>query len=125
MDVRLKGDWEGWMKFFLKGIAEVSDEATNTAKQILAMKEQHSSMINQQFKNPSNGLKLLEKLFENPLMTINKVAEMLEVSYPAASSLVNDFCDAGLLRNSSLGQRNKKFSYYEYVNMLQAGTELK
>lgn len=125
MDVRLKGDWEGWMKFFLKGIAEVSDEAISTAKQILTMKEQHSSMINQQFKNPSNGLKLLEKLFENPLVTINKVAEMLEVSYPTASSLVNDFCDVGLLRNSSKVQRNKKFSYYEYVNILQAGTELK
>jgi Fic family protein len=124
MDVRLKGDWEGWMKFFLKGIADVSDEAINTAKKILAMKEQHSSMINQQFKNPSNGLKLLEKLFENPLVTINKVAELLGVSYPTASSVVNDFCDIGILRSSSQGQRNKRFSYFEYVNILQAGTEL-
>lgn len=67
------------MKFLFKGIAEVSDEATNTAKKILAMKDWHSSMINQQFKNPSNGLKLLEKLYENPLVTINKVADMLGV----------------------------------------------
>jgi Fic family protein len=112
------------MKFFLKGIADVSDEAINTAKKILAMKEQHSSMINQQFKNPSNGLKLLEKLFENPLVTINKVAELLGVSYPTASSVVNDFCDIGILRSSSQGQRNKRFSNFEYVNILQAGTEL-
>ena len=34
MDVRTKGDWEGWIKFFLKGIAEVSDEATSTAKEM-------------------------------------------------------------------------------------------
>lgn len=125
MDVRLKGDWESWMKFFLKGIAEVSDEAINSAKQILAMKDEHALKINHQFKNPSNGLKLLEKLFESPLVTINKVAEILGVSYPTASSLVKDFCDIGLLRSSSQVQRNKRFSYFEYVNILQAGTELK
>lgn len=124
MEVRLKGDWEGWIKFFLKGIAEVSDEAINTAKRILALKEQHTSLINQRIKNPSNGLKLLETLFEYPLITIGKVAEMLEVSYPTANALVNDFCNIGLLKSSSKTQRNKKFSYYEYVNMLQAGTEL-
>jgi len=125
MDVRLKGDWEGWMKFFLKGIADVSDEAIYTAKQILTMKDQHAVKINQQLKNPSNGLKLLERLFENPMVTINKVAEMLGVSYPTASSLVNDFCDIGLLRSTSQLHRNKRFSYFEYVNILQAGTELK
>lgn len=125
MDVRLKGDWEGWIKFFLKGIAEVSDEAIITAKQILTMKEKHALIINQQFKNPSNGLKLLEKLFENPLVTINKVAEILEVSYPTASLLVIGFCDLGLLKSNSRAQRNKRFSYFEYVNILQAGTELK
>lgn len=77
------------------------------------------------FKNPSNALRLLEKLFENPLVTINKVADILDITYPTASSLVNDFCDLGLLRSSSQVQRNKKFSYFEYVNILQAGTELK
>jgi Fic family protein len=125
MDVRLKGDWEGWMKFFLKGIAEVSDEAINTAKQILTMKDQHAVLVNHKFKNPSNGLKLLEKLFENPMVTINKVAGILEVSYPTASSLVNDFCDIGILRSSSQMQRNKRFSYSEYINILQTGTELR
>jgi Fic family protein len=124
MEIRLKGDWEGWIKFFLKGIAEVSDEAISTAKKILIMKDQHSSMINQQFKNPSNGLKLLEKLFEHPVVTISKVAEILGVSYPTANSLVNDFCEKGLLKSSSQIQRNKKFSYFEYVNILQEGTQL-
>jgi Fic family protein len=124
MDIRVKGDWEGWMKFFLKGIAEVSDEATNTAKHILKMKDLHTEMIKQNMRNPSNGLKLLERLFESPIVTINKVAEMLDVSYPTASNLVNDFCDIGLLKTVSKVQRNKKFSYYQYIEILQAGTEL-
>ncbi len=125
MDIRLKGDWEGWLKFFLKGIAEVSDEAIDTAKRILEMKDHHALKINQQLRNPSNGLKLLERLFENPIVTVNKVSQMLEVSYPTASTLVNELCNIGLLRSNSNAQRNRKFSYFGYINILQAGTELK
>ena len=29
------GDWEGWLKYFLKGIGEVSKEATDTARRII------------------------------------------------------------------------------------------
>jgi len=35
----LKGDWEGWLKFFLKGVIEVSQEAAKTAKEIIELKE--------------------------------------------------------------------------------------
>ncbi|MFM9103434.1 MAG: Fic family protein, partial [Cyanobium sp.] len=34
--VRDQGDWEGWLAFFLRGVAEVSAEATDTARKILA-----------------------------------------------------------------------------------------
>lgn len=124
-DVRLKGDWENWIKFFLKGIASVSDESISTAKNIISLKEAHANKINSFARNPSNGLKLLEKLFEHPIITINKVVDLLDVSYPTASTLIAEFCEAGLLKQSNENQRNKKFSYFEYLELLQAGTELK
>ncbi|MBO8169309.1 MAG: Fic family protein [Thermoanaerobacteraceae bacterium] len=124
MDIRLKGDWENWIKFFLKGIAQVSIEATETAKKILKMKEEHSKLINSRIKNPSNGLKLLENLFEHPVVTINKVADMLEVTYPTANALVSQFCDLGILHYNPKVQRNRKFRYSAYIDLLQAGTEL-
>ena len=39
MKIRLDGDWEGWLKFFLKGIKEVSEEAANSASKIIVLKE--------------------------------------------------------------------------------------
>ena len=123
-DVRLKSDWENWLKFFLRGIATVSDEAIDTAKKILSIKEEHSKLINQVFRNTSNGLKLLEKLFEHPIVTINKVAELLDVSYPTANVLVKEFCETGILKQNELNQRNKRFTYAQYIEILQVGTEL-
>ncbi|WP_418792604.1 Fic family protein [Phosphitispora sp. TUW77] len=124
MDIRLKGDWESWIRFFLKGIAQVSDESIITAKKILKLKEEHSQLINSQTRNPSNGLKLLERLFEQPIVTINMVADMVGISYPTANNLVTEFTESGLMRQIDQNQRNKRFSYYNYVQLLQEGTEL-
>ena len=91
MDVRLKGDWEGWIRFFLKGVAEVSDEATNSAKEI----------------------------------KIKEAATLLYVSYPTASSTVNEFCKLGILRDGTPErERGKRFLFYRYLNILEKGTEL-
>ena len=109
MAVRLNGDWEGWMKFFLKGLAEVSFGATETAKRILKMKEEHSKIISKKLRNPAHGHKLLEKLFEQPILTINTVAEIVGVSYPTANNMVNELQSLGILRSDPTIQRNRKY----------------
>ena len=76
MDIRIKGDWESWLKFFLKGIAEISVEATDTAKSILSIKEEHSRIINASVSNPANGLKLLEILYKSPIITVNLTRDL-------------------------------------------------
>lgn len=125
MSVRLHGDWEGWIKFFLRGIAEVSVEASETAKKILALKELHSSLINNgNLRNAANGLRLLEKLFEQPIMTARMVEDYLPVSYPTANTLLNELCGLGILTAEENKQRNKKYSYKDYIDLLQVGTEL-
>ncbi len=43
--IRDTGDWESWLEFFLQGVAEVSDQATETARQILQLREQHRLAI--------------------------------------------------------------------------------
>jgi Fic family protein len=45
MAVRTEGNWEGWLKFFLKGIFEVSESATITARAILNLREKHRELI--------------------------------------------------------------------------------
>lgn len=123
MDIRIKGDWESWLKFFLKGIAEISVEATDTAKSILSIKEEHSRIINASVSNPANGLKLLEILYKSPIITVNLTRDLLNVSYPTASSLVTEFCSLGILTDNPEEQRNKKYKYQQYIKLLEVGTD--
>lgn len=125
MDVRKHGAWEEWIKFFLKGISYVADEATNSAKAIINLKEKYTHKISDNNSN-SNYIKLLELLFENPIITKKQASELLGVSYPTASSIVDDFESLQILRDGSPDQRrNKRYNFYEYVKILSEGTELK
>jgi Fic family protein len=124
MAIRLKGDWETWTKFFLRGLAEVSLEATETAKKIIGMKEEHSRLVNAHIRNPVNGLKLLESLFEQPVITTTYVKKLLNVTYPTANTLINEFCSIGLLTYDERVQRNRKYTYRQYIALMQSGTEI-
>ncbi|MEQ8235215.1 MAG: Fic family protein [Syntrophomonadaceae bacterium] len=123
MDIRFKGDWEGWLKFFLKGLAEISEEATNAAKAILGLKQIHSHLIEKHIRNKVNALILLDVLFEHPIITVNKAATLLKTSYPTASGLISKFVELGILKDDPTVHRNKKYQYKDYIAILESGTD--
>lgn len=76
--VRDRGDWAGWLAFFLKGVAEVSEEATRTASAILQMREEYRSAITRDLgRVAGNGHRVVDKLFDHPLITVATVRQWL------------------------------------------------
>lgn len=74
--VRDAGDWEGWLVFFLKGVAEVSEEATRTASAILQMREENRSAITRDLgRAAGNGHRVMDMLFDHPLITVATVRQ--------------------------------------------------
>ena len=115
---RETADWEAWLKFFLKAMIESAREAVETARRIVDLREQHRSLITERFgRVAANGLTVLETLFHRPLMTVNQVAELTGVSYPAASGLVGRFVEHGLLSEITGRTRNRMYRYNEYIEV--------
>ena len=124
MAVRLKGDWEGWIKFFLKGVIETSDEATESAKQILNLQKQYSDLIQEKGYN-INHQRVLEYLFEQPFPDKTAASKALNISFPTVSTIIENFCDDGILIDLTPEKsRYKKYRFEEYVNILNKGTEI-
>jgi Fic family protein len=123
-EVRDYGNWENWLKFFLRGIWTVSEEAFSTVREIVTMREEHRNSILKQMRSPANGLLLLEHLFKNPLVTVEDTKDLLHVTYPAANSLIEDFVFYKLLRETTGKKRNRLFLYEPYLALLRKGTEL-
>ena len=123
MNVRLSGDWETWIKFFLEGISFVSDEATNTAKDILRLQAECNERISSD--GNKNHSKLLELLFQFPVITKSEAAENLHVAVPTAGRIVDDLCELNILSDITPDkQRYKKYMFTDYVAILNRGTEL-
>jgi Fic family protein len=120
--VRDVGDWEGWMKFFLRGVIEVSSESAATVRDILALRASHTELLQTSLRT-ANSLRLLDRLYDRPVTTITEVADYLEVTFNGANMLVSKFCELGLLRETTGGTRRRRFAYDPYISLLRAGTE--
>ena len=123
MSVRQKGDWENWIKFFLEGVDTVSKEAIYTAKEIIKLKNECESKISNS--SNSNYNKLLDHLFQYPIITKNAAKEFLNVSYPTASKIIDEFCKLEIIYDWTHDQsRNKRYAFEPYIMLLNRGTEL-
>ena len=123
MAIRNDGDWEGWLKFFLRGVSEVSQAATTTARSILDLREQHRQVLTNAAGVRSNGLPLLDYLFEHPVITVRAAEKQLGCTFAAANKLVARFEELGLLKETTGWQRNRRFRYQPYLALFPSATE--
>lgn len=118
--VRDAGDWEGWLAFFLRGVAEVSREATDTAAAILRMREEYRTAITERLgRAAANGHRIMDNLFQHPVVTVTTVREWLEVTAAGANNLVRRLEEIGLLREITGYRRNRRFRFDPYLRLFE------
>ena len=113
--IRDAGAWEPWIKFFLQGVHDVSQEATGTARRISQMREQHRGLVVATLgKRTDRGLKLLEHLYDVPVVTGTSVEKITGLSTPNANALIQSLAALGLLKEVTGRQRNRRYIYAPY-----------
>ncbi|MCU0870835.1 MAG: Fic family protein [Pirellulaceae bacterium] len=118
--VRHDGAWEGWLKFFLRGVHEVSQLATRTARAILQLREQYRQAIAELVGTGGTAVRLLDYLFEQPIVSVRMVERKLDCAYVTASRLVDQFASLGLLKETTGQQRNRRYRYEPYLALFDA-----
>jgi len=122
MAVRNEGDWEGWLKFFLRGTWQVSREAIETSRSIISLESEHSRLIQQKMRiRKANDL--LTLLFRYPIISVVEVKNALGVAFGTANSLTRQFVKLGILKEITGHERNRRFAYTQYLDLLRAGTD--
>lgn len=123
--VRSEGNWEGWLKFFLRGVAQTSLQATATARSILELREKGREQVFQKIGHSTQDLRLFDLLFEQPLVTVRLVQQKLDCSYAKANKLVQQFAtpEVGFLEEITGGQRNRLFRFEPYLKLFNMPQE--
>ena len=115
--VREKGDIDGWLHFFIDGIAETAKSGVETFDRILQFQRQWEDEIQAWGRQANSGFALLRYLFTQPWVDAQLVARAADVSPPTAYKLINRFMTAGLLREITGAKRGKLFVFEPYLEL--------
>ncbi len=116
--VRDDGDWEGWMEFFLAGVVQVAHESSETARRIVALREDVRERLLQRLgRAAGNALRLHEQLFRTPILSVSAAAESLGITYGAANRLIGALVREGVLTERTGHARNRRFAYQRYIDL--------
>jgi Fic family protein len=115
--VRDHGDWEEWIKFFLRGVARTSRSALQAATLIRQLRDELIAKAPKISGSP-NATAFGELMFRRPYLTAKHVSEELGVSPPTANSLIRSYERARLLRNVTGRARGRVFAFKPYLDIL-------
>ena len=119
--VRDGGLWEPWLTFFLRGVDEVSQQATETARRILTLREEHRTVITDNLGLAAgNGHRLLDYLYDHPIVSVSDVQKLTRTTFTPANSLVAKLVENGVLEEVTGQARNRRFIYRSYIQLFNA-----
>ena len=121
--VREKGDYEQWISFFLTGIIQTSQDAIESIKQILQLRETHQALLWKKKISSPAAIILLDKLFYTPLIGVGDLQKACKLSHQSASNLISQFEKIGILKETTGKRRGRRYIYSAYLAILEEGTK--
>lgn len=118
-EVRVKGNYEQWVKFFLNGLILTCDDCLATIKQINELILRDEEKLKKQTVTVK---KVYEYLKEHPIIAIGKTAKELNLSFNTVSATLDKLISLGIVSEQTTKLRNRVFEYSAYLEILKAGT---
>ncbi len=122
--VRVDGDWEGWLDFFLDGVTTIADEAVASARELFGLVAADRAILLAQEGMSIAALRLFELLPRHPIMTVASAMNLVETTKPTASRAIELLTKAHVLVETTGRKRDRSFVYQAYLDRLRVGTEL-
>jgi Fic family protein len=121
--VRLQGEWEAWIDFFLAGVEETAEQAYRTAGRLLRLFETDRAKLHLLGRKGMSALKLHDVLQRKPIVTAPRLVAHHGFSAPTANSALQVLLGQGIVRELTGHARNRVFAYSEYLATLNEGAE--
>jgi len=122
--IRTQGDWEGWLGYFLEGVAVIADESMAMIGNLFAILVRGRDRYLQSAGATVTGARLFENLAQHPIVTTKSVVGLCDTTKPTATKAILSLCRAGILEEISGRSRDRTYSYREYLGLLREGTDI-
>ncbi|MAE44247.1 MAG: cell filamentation protein Fic [Magnetovibrio sp.] len=122
--VRTEGDWEGWIDYFLDGIATIAEEAIASVRELFALVAEDRARVLQSGTASVTAVRLFELLPRHPIVTVASTIKLVKASKPTATRAIGILEEAGILVETTGRRRGRSFAYQAYLDRLRVGTDL-
>lgn len=122
MEVRTKGNFEQWIKFFLLAAYESAQDAINTIEELIKLHDRNEKIVKKTGKAAKTVMKVFNYLESSPIIDIKKTSAELKLSFNAVSNAVNKLIELGILRQTENVRRSRVFAYEGYLRILRKDT---
>lgn len=122
-NVRLTGDWEAWLDFFAEAVILTSSQAVETAQQLLELIKESQNKIHSLGRVASSTLRIHQALIEHPIATSNWLVEKTGITPATVNKALGQLERLGIVRELTAQKRNRLFSYFGYIDILNKGTD--
>ncbi len=122
--IRSEGDWEGWLDFFLDGVATIAEEAVASARDLFALVGADRARILAASALSVAAVRLFEALPRHPIVTVSSAMTILAASKPTAGRAIEALVANGVLVETTGKRRDRWFAYQAYLDRLRTGTDL-
>jgi Fic family protein len=120
--VRVDGDWEAWVDFFLEGVERTASSAVETVQRLTGLFAEDVSRIQMQNGVSATAirsrLRVLGALRERPLCSLKELANRSDLSFPTTAKAVQNLVESGLVHELTGQRRNRIFAYTAYLDIL-------
>ena len=115
--VRHSNELGHWVRFFLNAVRETAENSRTTFESIVKLRSEVEEKILGLGKRAENARQLLNHLYQRPVVTPNQVADLLGVSHPTASSLIQSFEVLSILKPSFKIDRSQAYVFEQYIHL--------
>lgn len=103
--VRERGDFDTWLRFFLRGVEAQANDAVTRAERLLDLRERYRAAT-AGLRSQAGGL--VDLAFEMPVLTAHLVEVRAEVTRPTALRLLGQLTELGILTELPAGARRQR-----------------
>jgi len=121
--VRIEGDWESWIRFFVEGVRDTCEKAVRTANELTEMFDDDRNKIQQIGRKAGSALQVHHELQRNPICAIKRIAKITGLTIPTVTSALEKLQDIGIVIEITGSKRGRLFAYDRYIKTLSVGTE--